>query len=592
MHQASALLQAGQFAQARTLLESTVCSAPQFVEARRLLAGARQAMGDIAGAKQDLMEAIRINPRWAPTHVALGELLMSEGNWSEAEQRLRDAVAVGNSYPRAKPSLARLLLQTSRAQQAHDLLAADAGKPDAGAELLNDYATTLFALNRYDEAATFLSRACQLDPSNGRLETRLAAALSSAGHHAQAAKSVKRAMQKGADYPQTWFLAGHAAVGEDRYDDAEAAFREACRRDPEYVDAQRELAQLIWMRDDDLEAATAHLDATLRERPLLKNLLPIKAALYRHAGQEKAALAMLADAVREPDAEPQLLVPAAEMALSADLPEAIVYAERAYRLAPGDPRMACVFGNALLHESRGEEAERLATRLLADHPLDQGLIALLATAKRLRGDARYRDIYDYAGLARPWTLDTPDGWPDLAAYLSDLATSLRRMHKLLRHPLQQSLLNGTQTTQNLMEVDDPAIRAFFHAIDGPIHRHIEAIGHGDDPTRKRSTGDYRIHSIWSVQLQPNGYHANHVHPEGWLSSACYIDLPPAIERDREGWLKFGEPGSPTKPPLQAEHFIKPAPGLLALFPSHMWHGTIPFSGDGTRLTIAFDILPA
>jgi hypothetical protein len=29
-----------------------------------------------------------------------------------------------------------------------------------------------------------------------------------------------------------------------------------------------------------------------------------------------------------------------------------------------------------------------------------------------------------------------------------------------------------------------------------------------------------------------------------------------------------------------------------LFPSYMWHGTVPFGGDTTRLTIAFDIVPA
>lgn len=592
MHQASALLQAGQYAQARSLLESAVQTDPQFVEARRLLAGARQAMGDVAGAKRELTDAIRINPRWAPLHTALGELLAAENNWAEAEQCLRTAVSVGSNYPRARLSLARLLLQTGRAQAAHDLLAEQAASSLAGVELLNEYASTLFALNRYDDAATVLARACRMEPRNGTLETRLAAAESSAGHYARAAQTIKRAMQKGADYAQTWFLAGHAAVGEDRFEDAENAFRQACRRNPEYLDAQRELAQLIWMRHGDLAASTAVLDATLNERPNLKNLLAIKAALYRHAGHEAQAFAMLRDAARDPDAGPQLLLPASELAIRADSGEAVEFAERAYRLAPRDPHVASTLGGALLHAGRGTEAERLAREALSHNPHDQGLIALLASAQRLQGNERYRDIYDYPGLVRPWQIDTPDGWLDLPAYLSDLACSLRRLHKLHRHPLQQSLSNGTQTTQNLMEVDDPAIRAFFKAIDGPIRHHIQAIGHGEDPTRKRNTGGYRLHSIWSVQLQPNGYHVNHVHPDGWLSSACYIDLPPAIQRDREGWLKFGEPGSATKPPLPPEHFVKPEPGLLALFPSHMWHGTVPFTGDGTRLTIAFDILPA
>jgi hypothetical protein len=96
-----------------------------------------------------------------------------------------------------------------------------------------------------------------------------------------------------------------------------------------------------------------------------------------------------------------------------------------------------------------------------------------------------------------------------------------------------------------------------------------------------------------VRLRPNGFHADHVHPEGWLSSAFYVDLPQTMANavGREGWLMFGQPGVRTEPALGAEHFIEPEPGLLTLFPSYMWHGTVPFSGDRPRLAVAVDILP-
>jgi hypothetical protein len=93
-----------------------------------------------------------------------------------------------------------------------------------------------------------------------------------------------------------------------------------------------------------------------------------------------------------------------------------------------------------------------------------------------------------------------------------------------------------------------------------------------------------------VQLQPGGFHLNHVHPAGWLSSAYYLELPRAAV-DREGWLAFGEPGR-ALPGMEADHFVKPEPGLLVLFPSYLWHGTVPFSEGGRRLTAAFDVLPA
>jgi len=147
--------------------------------------------------------------------------------------------------------------------------------------------------------------------------------------------------------------------------------------------------------------------------------------------------------------------------------------------------------------------------------------------------------------------------------------------------VDQSLRHGSQTPRDLGDYPDPAIRALFAAIDAPIRRYIAAIGAGGQ--------NYAINGAWSVRLQRSGFHINHVHPEGWLSSAFYVRLPAGMQ-GQEGWLKFGEPGPPTAPPLSAEYLVQPEPGLLVLFPSYVWHGTVPFSSAEQRLTCAFDIV--
>jgi hypothetical protein len=89
-------------------------------------------------------------------------------------------------------------------------------------------------------------------------------------------------------------------------------------------------------------------------------------------------------------------------------------------------------------------------------------------------------------------------------------------------------------------------------------------------------------------LRPGGFHLNHVHPMGWLSSAYYIDVP--REQSQDGWLKFGEPDMPM-PGCSPDHFVVPEPGMLVLFPSYLWHGTVPFQNGTQRLTAAFDVVP-
>jgi uncharacterized protein (TIGR02466 family) len=109
----------------------------------------------------------------------------------------------------------------------------------------------------------------------------------------------------------------------------------------------------------------------------------------------------------------------------------------------------------------------------------------------------------------------------------------------------------------------------------------------------RNRGVARFTGAWSVRLQRLGYHVNHFHPDGWVSSAYYVEVPPeaADARAQSGWIKFGEPRYEV-PGAGAERFIQPVPGRLVLFPSYMWHGTMPIYGDNPRMSIAFDIKPA
>ena len=255
-------------------------------------------------------------------------------------------------------------------------------------------------------------------------------------------------------------------------------------------------------------------------------------------------------------------------------------------VAPDSSRAILALFHAYLAQGRLEPAAKIIHSLHVQLPNAQQVTARLATAWRLTGDPRYRELYNDDDMVVGSTIETPKGWRTLGLFLSDLASSLRASHTVRAHPFDQSLRNGTQTHADLTTSRDPAIGAFFQAIDGPIRRHISRIGTGTDPLRRRNTGEYRIHSSWSVRLRPLGFHVNHVHQYGWLSSACHIEVPAAVENDgHEGWLKLGEPGIATQPTLLPERYIKPEPGRLVLFPAYMWHGTVPFSGESDRLSI-------
>jgi hypothetical protein len=94
-------------------------------------------------------------------------------------------------------------------------------------------------------------------------------------------------------------------------------------------------------------------------------------------------------------------------------------------------------------------------------------------------------------------------------------------------------------------------------------------------------------------LHSSGYHSNHLHNEGWISSAYYVALPDEVadSASGQGALKFGESKFALGESDRPEQFVRPAVGKLVLFPSYFWHGTVPFVSQGARLTIAFDVVP-
>jgi len=403
-------------------------------------------------------------------------------------------------------------------------------------------------------------------------EFRLAMTLYDAGWEAEAEAACQHAIVKGLTGIAPQLFLARLFQNQGRLEEAEGALRKAVRHDPVSPQAQHELAQLVWMRTGDIIKARAELDAA----PPTAMVTSITVKLLQWVGDDRGAAAL---AAARAEHDPSLQILAVRAAIPVDPEGAACRLAQAGSSGNGVARAKAEIETDLAL-GKAIDAARRAEILHRLRPNDHYATALLAAAWRLNGDLRHRALYDYDRLVKSYRIDPPRGWNDLPSYLADLAAALDDVHRRLTHPLGQSLRNGSQTLRDLRAYAHPAIRALFAALDAPIRRHIASL----------RTEEYWISGAWSVRLNREGFHVDHVHPEGWLSSALYVRVPEELE-GQAGWLKFGEPGTPTRPRLGAEHFVKPEPGTLVLFPSYFWHGTVPFASDLTRLTCAFDIVP-
>ncbi|MDE2339149.1 MAG: tetratricopeptide repeat protein [Gammaproteobacteria bacterium] len=594
MRAIGALLQAGQYDTARTRLEQILTRHPDYVEGLRLLAGTRLALGQSEAAETLLRHALELDPNWPPTLTTLAELLLASGRAAEAEPLLERAAGGSPADPRAAWVLARLYSDSGRAAEAVTLLAPFCAAPRLDAALAAQHSGALAALGRAEEAVEFYQARLQRTGADAGAAQALVIALGAAGRTAEAGRFAANLLGRGARSPELWLAQARACLANGEPSGAETALRECLQLDPRQLEAHHSLAQLLWVRSGDLRQATASLDAALGRFAEDDALWGAKAAILQGAGEAHAAYECLAPRTQRAQAAPSLLVRAGLAALDFDPGSALELAERALRLAPASAQARTLLAAAQLGVGKAAAALGHCEQLLEAAPDDQYLIALQTTALRLLEDQRYGALCDYGALVLPLMLEPPAPWGDLESFLGDLAAALARLHDPDGHALLfQSLRRGTETTQDLTRSREPAIAALFNAFRAPIERYLDHIGRGEDPLRRRNGAGWRFNGSWSVRLRDRGFHLSHVHPRGWISSACYIELPECMRRGRSeaGTLSFGVPGILTSPALTPEHTVRPEPGMLVLFPSYFWHGTVPFESPQSRLTVAFDAVP-
>src|SRR5438132_12613898 len=245
-------------------LETIVAANPAFVEALRLLAGAKQALGDPAEAEGLLRRALTLDPDWTPTLATLGELLLGSGRASEAEALLQRAAGGSPPYPRAALLLARYYNDTGRPVQALAVAAPLCVSGKADAELAAQHIGALVALGRQEEAVAGYRNLVAAAPDNLAAAHGLAIALNVTGRHEEAERLAQHTLARGHKTATLYNTYARSLIALGALDRAEAACRDCRQLEPRLIEAHNSLAQLIWMRTGDLAQATAALDRALQ----------------------------------------------------------------------------------------------------------------------------------------------------------------------------------------------------------------------------------------------------------------------------------------------------------------------------------------
>lgn len=593
----------------------------QFAEAQAL-----EARGDLTGAEARYRGLLAAVPGQPLLLARLALLRKSAGAFREAESLLRQAITAAPQEAALHNNLGNVLRNLSRGRDAEACYRKALVLDPSYGEAAYNLGVVLEDLGRDNEALGAYQRALELEHAAAPVRARTTAVLLKLGRAHDALTEADAAIAATPTSFEAHYYRGIALAQLERLEEAVAALQEAGRLRPTSLEALRALA-------NNLKAANRHDEAmevywrTLDAHPLD---VGTHNDLNRHAwitGRHDSFLTSFARVRQRSGETADLMVAEAQLRTQcSDDSGAEGLLRRALAAVPERADANAMLGRILAKRGHFEESfQRFEAALKSDpsasvyrnefgyallqgresrlalvqfetarraNNADQLALAGLCLAYRSLGDSRYRELFNFEKFVRVYTLAVPKGFSDARAFNAALAEELSTLHTTKAEPLDQTLRQGTQTPGLLFSRKGRMIEQVREQIGLAVSDYIAAMEPDKThPLLSRKESAWSFTHSWSCKLRSSGFHTNHVHPMGWISSAYYVSLPDALDdaSRRQGWLKFGE--SHLELGDGPEHYVKPQVGHLVLFPSYFWHGTVPFESQDERLTVAFDVVP-
>ncbi len=589
-------LQRKETKEAEALLLGVLAQDRSDADALQLMGIVCEHQGRRAEAGEFLRRSLKVNPSQPHVHVNLGNVLLAEGDNAGAIRAYRTAIRLRRDYADAYLNLGNALHadgdEEGASRSYREALKLAPGSTRAALAL----GMALNALDRPAEAQEVFEQALRLNQADRQLQASILCGL---GDALRLQRRYEDALQR---YDAALgIVPGFAGAERKRgdvlqhlghLDEAAEAYRRALVHDPSDTAADTRLNGLLYRlkRDDEILSTLARTAAAASPAMALS-----RAEFLMNWKRFAEAQSWLAAAGMERDEPVVQDAWARSFAGLKQWSDAIAAHERALRLDANNPGLLTNFAVTLLKAGDAEKARDQVLHARAASEKNLYAISVLSIASRMLGDETEDWLNGYEEFVQSFDLEPPAGYEDIEAFHRDLQDCLGNIHIDKRESIDLSLRGGTQTYGNLFEGGHGPVDRLRARIDQCIGAYIARMK--DDPAHpflSRRSGGFSYSGSWSSRLADCGYHVNHIHDEGWISACYYVAVPDVVAdgTEKQGWIKFGEPGFEVALERPVRRFIQPKPGRLVLFPSYMWHGTVPFHSSQTRTTVAFDVVPS
>jgi uncharacterized protein (TIGR02466 family) len=569
--------------------------------AKQLLGSLYSKLGNYAAAESYMTASLALQPNQSHVRNNLAVCYKRQGKFQQAMENFNLAISLQPDYLDAYKNLSRLFLDHQLFTQADGIATLALGVHPGNVGLRQQQALAKRGLKQYGEALKIFRELNKQAPTDNSINYNLAVTLRLNNNPTQALEIFENlyAISESPGY-ELLQNKGNAHADLGQLEPACKCFEQVISLNPNYVEAHENLKNIRWSLGQKTEFVDGYekVIASGQSSPALQlsyveSLLtaedPDRALTFLQS--ERCILDLNEHAVNDFKARCYLA--------KNDTSSAIIFHKRVCSTPETAVAYWIDYAITLIKAGNIDAATNILEEVCNNEPANQLALAHLSLCWRILGDPRAKKLNNF-DLVREYELPTPPGFASLSAFNEALNNCLTEFHTSKHHPLEQTLRQGTQTHGNLFGRDHELLDLLQTSFREVIATHAKKMMTLEPPypgfSAKR---DFDFSASWSVRLRNQGFHTQHIHPMGWLSSAYYVDLPAELALSRDdstiedqgGWIKFGEPNLECNPPLKAEHVVRPTVGKLILFPSYMWHGTIPFKSEQTRTTVVFDVVP-
>lgn len=414
-----------------------------------------------------------------------------------------------------------------------------------------------------------------------------------AGQPDVALRWLETARDNGPDDPQTFYNLGLVYQSISRHDDAVAAYQAATEKDPSFASAHYNLGTVLNQLGQ-LDEALAAYDKTLELDPQHGKALASKAFVLRTQEKTDEAIEAYERAAAIQFGDPTVLTGLGKSLQNAGrIGEAVIAFERARYAAPDYPEATSSLADALVQNKEPDAAVMICDKFLEHFPINASVTAAKTIALNECGEREaVQKLVDLDRFVMPIHHDRVPGFKSIAAFNTAIAEHVTQHPTLIVAPTSHATRLGKHTADLTSKPKGP-VTGFEKLVGNAVDQFVGSIGN-DEGHPFIANRPRRWHlAVWAIVLEGEGYQVPHIHRTAWLSGVYYVQVPDIVRGGgQDGWIEFGEPAPEyhwsAEPETKA---FQPEPGLMVLFPSYVFHRTIPFESDETRISIAFDVVP-